>query len=290
LRPKAACSKHEQLLWRGLHGPHFILYMMRVLMLLSATTTAVVWTWLTTNPEDTYLLLLACLPVLDVVISAPQYYLPVAVMASSVEMLKKPASVKETLQAMKTEQSLRMLRMLHTLTAQARRAQKLTGNVARPRGVAKPRELDAEQRAELQDAFKLFDKDGSGYIDRDELAGLMKALGVDLGESELNNMYTEMDPSGDGQIDFDEFCLAMARDPDEQQSTLEMASGIFSMLDKSGDGKVSTAELKSALISMNPSLTDDDVQAAMLLFDKNGNGEMTKQEFVQGVEIMKTFS
>ena len=34
----------------------------------------------------------------------------------------------------------------------------------------------------------------------------MKTLGIELREAELNNMYTEMDPSGDGQIDFKEFC------------------------------------------------------------------------------------
>ena len=28
----------------------------------------------------------------------------------------------------------------------------------------------------------------------------------------------------------------------------------------------------------------------MLLFDKNGTGDMSKQEFVQGVETMKTFA
>jgi len=113
---------------------------------------------------------------------------------------------------------------------------------------------------------------------------------MNLDESQLADMYTEMDPSGDGQIDFKEFCQVMARDPEEQQSTLEMASAIFSMLDKSGDGKVSTAEMKSAMTAMNPSLTDEDVQAAMLLFDKNGTGDMSKQEFVQGVETMKTFA
>lgn len=48
----------------------------------------------------------------------------------------------------------------------------------------------------------------------------------------------------------------MARDPEEQQSTIEMATAIFLMLDKSGDGKVSVAEMKSALISMNPALQE----------------------------------
>jgi len=291
LRPLEHCSKHEQLFWRGRDGPKFLLFLMRILMLLSAVSIALIWTWLTTKPEDTYLLLLGILPVLDVVISAPQYYLPAAVLASSVEQLKKAASIQETIQEMKTEKSLKMLKMLQTLSSQARRAQKLNASeLKRPRGAAKPRELDADQEAELLEAFNLFDKDSSGYIDRDELSELMQTLGATLNETELNNMYTEMDLLGDGKIEFKEFAQAMAQDPNEQLSTVEMATVIFSMLDKSGDGKVCTAEMKSAVIAMNPSLKDEDVHAAMMLFDKNGSGDMTKQEFVNGIEQMKTFA
>jgi len=291
LKPRPDASKHEQLFWRGRKGPGFLLFLMRILMLLSAVSVAIVWSWLTAHPEDTYLLLIGFLPVLDVVISAPQYYLPAVVLSTSVEMLKKQWAITETTQEMKTEKALKMLKMLNTLSAQARRAQKLqrVPGAAPRRGARKEKEIDPAQEEELRQAFELFDKDGSGYIDKDELAGLMAALGVELGESELANMYTEMDPSGDGQIDFKEFSTAMARDPEEQQSTSEMATAIFAMLDKSGDGKVSTAEMKSAMVSMNPSLKDDDITAAMQLFDKDGTGNMTKQEFVQGIEVMKTF-
>ncbi|KAL1510146.1 hypothetical protein AB1Y20_006478 [Prymnesium parvum] len=291
LKATSSCSKHEQLFWRGRNGPQFLIFLIRVLMILSSISVAVLWLWLTTKPQDVYLVLLGVLPVMDVIISAPQHYLPAAVLATSIEHLKKQESVNQTLQEMKTEKSLKMLKMLNTLSAQARRAQKLNSSeLKRQRGAPKARELDAEQEAELYEAFSLFDKDRSGYIDREELGLLMKSLGVDLDQIALNNLYTEMDPSGDGQIDFKEFAQAMARDPEEQQSTVEMATAIFSMLDKSGDGKVSIAEMKSAMISMNPSLKDEDIQAAMLLFDKNGTGDMSKQEFVQGIEAMKTFA
>lgn len=37
----------------------------------------------------------------------------------------------------------------------------------------------------------------------------MKSLGVEMSQGDLNNMYTEMDPSGDGQIDFKEFSAVL---------------------------------------------------------------------------------
>ena len=54
-------------------------------------------------------------------------------------------------------------------------------------------------------AFNKFDKDGSGSIDREELADLSKELGSELTEEQLKNALKDLDLNGDGVIDIDEF-------------------------------------------------------------------------------------
>ena len=61
------------------------------------------------------------------------------------------------------------------------------------------------------------------------------------------------------------------------------------MLDKDGSGKITAGELKESVIKVNPNLTDEDIAAAMELFDKDKTGTITEKEFRQGIEIMKTF-
>jgi calmodulin len=58
---------------------------------------------------------------------------------------------------------------------------------------------------ELRDAFRVFDTDNSGSIDRKELKRLMKKLGQALSDAELDAMMDEVDTNGDGQISFEEF-------------------------------------------------------------------------------------
>jgi len=213
------------------------------------------------------------------------------VMTTSVELMKKKSDTEATLLEMKTEKTLKMLKMLNTLQAQAKKAQKLQKLDKKNRpGMPKPKpkEIDPAQEAELRQAFELFDKDGSGSIDKEELSAVMLSLGQDLSESDLATLYAQMDPSGDGVIDFTEFCDVMAPDP-VPESPAQVAASVFLMLDKDGSGKITAAELKESVKIINPMVSDDDIAAAMELFDKDHTGTITEKEFRQGIELMKTF-
>ena len=58
---------------------------------------------------------------------------------------------------------------------------------------------------EIKEAFKVFDKDGNGYISAAELRHIMTNLGEKLTDEEVDEMIREADVDGDGQINYDEF-------------------------------------------------------------------------------------
>jgi len=65
---------------------------------------------------------------------------------------------------------------------------------------------------ELRDAFDVFDKDGNGNIEPQELASTMQALGENLTPADIKLMIGEFDDNGDGVIDFEEFKQLMQED------------------------------------------------------------------------------
>merc|ERR1711970_455838 len=69
--------------------------------------------------------------------------------------------------------------------------------------------LTEDQVAEIKEAFDLFDTDGSGSIDTNELKVAMKALGMDAKSDEIRKLINDIDSDGDGTIDFDEFLAMM---------------------------------------------------------------------------------
>lgn len=58
---------------------------------------------------------------------------------------------------------------------------------------------------DLLAAFRVFDKDGNGYITRDELKTAMDMIGEPVTEVELDDMLKATDIDNDGRINYEEF-------------------------------------------------------------------------------------
>ena len=54
---------------------------------------------------------------------------------------------------------------------------------------------------DLQEAFKVFDRDNNGYISSAELRHVMTSIGEKLTDDEVDEMIREADQDGDGRID-----------------------------------------------------------------------------------------
>jgi len=58
---------------------------------------------------------------------------------------------------------------------------------------------------ELREAFRLYDKEGQGYISTMVLRDILRAIDDAITEDELDEMIAEIDQDGSGTVDFDEF-------------------------------------------------------------------------------------
>merc|ERR1712113_252910 len=62
---------------------------------------------------------------------------------------------------------------------------------------------------EIASAFSVFDVDGNGYIDRRELALMMRFLGEPVTQEEIDDILEEADTDKNGLIDYAEFANMM---------------------------------------------------------------------------------
>merc|ERR1711971_62500 len=62
---------------------------------------------------------------------------------------------------------------------------------------------------EIYDAFRVFDKDGNGFISPAELRYVMSKMGQVITDDEVDQMIQEADLDGDGQVNYREFVKMM---------------------------------------------------------------------------------
>jgi len=72
----------------------------------------------------------------------------------------------------------------------------------------KKKATEVDEEADLREAFKLFDRNRDGYIDRKELKKVTSMLGTMLTTEELDEFMRDADVvrgDGNGKLDYDEF-------------------------------------------------------------------------------------
>jgi len=140
---------------------------------------------------------------------------------------------------------------------------------------------------DVRKAFKTYDRDGDGAIDRGELHKALTNYKFNFSDQEVDIIFAAGDIDGDGCVDFEEFMYLMC--PSTAQivkkfrgsyKTINEVKGAFRKYDKNRDGGLSKSELSRMMMSTGHSFTDMEIDAIMNLGDKDGDGEIDLDEFM----------
>merc|ERR1712033_58621 len=66
-----------------------------------------------------------------------------------------------------------------------------------------------EDERELKEIFRVLDKEKKGEVNTNELRWILKSLGDDLTEEDIDDMIADVDTDGSGWVDYDEFSKLM---------------------------------------------------------------------------------
>ncbi|XP_074652602.1 calmodulin-like [Tubulanus polymorphus] len=140
-------------------------------------------------------------------------------------------------------------------------------------------ELTPAQKAEYEDAFKMFDKNHDGKITSKELEEVFKALGKNTTEERIQAIIRSVDEDGNGTIELDEFYNVMVLKC-KKMSPAEEAKAAFKIFDQNGDGFITPTELRSVMDGLGEVISKEEVEIMIREADLDGDGKINYEEFL----------
>lgn len=91
---------------------------------------------------------------------------------------------------------------------------------------------------------------------------------------------TDIDPDGLGKLSYEEFLNIMTVKMSEKDSKEEVLRA-FRLFDDDDTGKISFKNLKRVAHELGENLTDEEIQEMIDEADKDGDGEISQEEFLR---------
>ncbi|CAD5114902.1 DgyrCDS3936 [Dimorphilus gyrociliatus] len=133
--------------------------------------------------------------------------------------------------------------------------------------------LSEEQIAELKVAFDMFDKDGDGCVTVEELKTVMRSLGQNPTDRDIDEMTNGNIKHGDGNIDFVQFIEMLANFSASSNGTSEEEiREAFKAFDKDGNGFISADEISSIMSKLGEHLSENEIKEMIEMADTDGDG------------------
>ena len=142
--------------------------------------------------------------------------------------------------------------------------------------------LSAEQKTKLTNAFVQFTDNGEedGNVATSQLGTIVRALGKNPTEAEIDEMIKELESSSGDTFDLSTFISIMADKMNDDSNSIEKIGEAFRMLDQEDKGFIPCDQLKRILTSQGEKLTEDEVAHLILDADINRDNKITYDEFM----------
>ena len=150
-----------------------------------------------------------------------------------------------------------------------------------------------QAREQLHAIFALIDEDGGGTLDIDELAQLMRSLGIhgedgrEMSKLDLELIMLDMDAFND-EVSFDGFVQwalgtttgaaaseLLKKRVEHRQKEVQATAMLFDQLDADGDGMIDRADFKEFIKFVGLSLNDKEFYEMWVLIDQDRSGEVS---------------
>merc|ERR1719167_1976810 len=117
-----------------------------------------------------------------------------------------------------------------------------------------------------------------GSVTSGQVSGIMRSLGQNPSEAEIQDMVNQVDKDGSGLLDFPEFLSMMVLKAESENAEDEIREA-FQVFDGDGNGFINRQELACVMGNLGEALTSEEIQSMIDEADIDGDGQINYEEF-----------
>ena len=142
------------------------------------------------------------------------------------------------------------------------------------------KEIKDPKTRELNEEFRMFDRDKDGLINYIELGYVLQSQGFNLSNQELIDMISDVDENEDDKITFEEFLILMHSRLKKADIENELNEA-FNAYDKNGKGVISVKEFKRIINTLGDKICDEEVDEIIQKVDPKNKGYIDYKELTK---------
>ena len=134
-----------------------------------------------------------------------------------------------------------------------------------------------DHNEEIKNTFTLFDQDNDNKITKQELSTLLRALGKNITDNEINSLIVESNLA-DELINFDSFITILNKiTPKDTEAELLEAYELF---DTENNGYINISEFRHIMTNLGEKLSVDEIDNIIKELDPTNQGKIMKDNFI----------
>jgi calmodulin len=145
--------------------------------------------------------------------------------------------------------------------------------------ISKKLDIPEDKVAEYKEAFDMFDRNKTGTLSIGDITKIMKNFGYPMTKEEARGMISNVDASGDGEVDFEEFVMLMEKQVHNLSDDPVLLA--FRDFDKNDDGKITNREFKYILTHVGENtFSEEEVEGLFKDCGLKEEDELEYEDFV----------
>ncbi|KAL4454267.1 hypothetical protein ABPG74_012224 [Tetrahymena malaccensis] len=141
---------------------------------------------------------------------------------------------------------------------------------------------------DIKELFQLADRDGSGSIEKYEIENLLKWLGINARDEELDSFFKKYDKDGDKTISYKEFQIIMTQQIYSNMlnvsDIVDDIKTLFKRVDINNTNTLNKDQLSYVLATLGVVLNEEEVQSIFNEIDQDKSGGVQLNEFISFIK------